>query len=96
MAFDLNKLMRNDGLKPEYVCTKYMANVDDLTVEKLDTKPKAKKVHKKMIDLEAANRKNKELEAAAKKKKEEGTGPTDEEKKRMAGKLKSGYRPEGE
>ena len=36
MAFDLKQLVSSQGLKPEYVNTKYMLTVEESTIEKLD------------------------------------------------------------
>jgi hypothetical protein len=36
MAFDLKQLISSQGLKPEYVNTKYMLTVEESTIEKLD------------------------------------------------------------
>ena len=116
MAFNLKQMISKNQLKPEYICTQFMFEVDESTMINIDPfysyigslsegqredilamqKELDVAEEEKELKIEKAQRMLKELETTAKKRKEEGLGPTDEEKKRMAGQLKGGYRPEGE
>ena len=110
MAFNLKQMISKNQLKPEYVCTQFMFEVDESTMINIDPfysyigslgKEQREDILAMQKERDVAEKEKelkieKDLETIAKKRQEEGLGPTDEEKKRMAGQLKGGYRPEGE
>ena len=106
MSFDLTQLMDSSDMKAEYVNTAHMFDVSDtamgllLTQEVMGTDtviPEASAIAVATSPLEESRvRMQAQRESDLRRRAELGLGPTDQEKKRMAGQLKGGYRPEGE
>ena len=106
MSFDLTQLMDSSDMKAEYVSTAYMFDVSDtamgllLTQEVMGTDtviPEASAIAVATSPLEESRvRMQTQRERYAKERAELGLGPTDEEKRRMAGSSSPYSRPAGE